>query len=496
MDASHRTFADDSRGGGGGGGSIAPGTADLPVGPTEPGVLNTYARADHQHPILTVANAAGMSALVVTTMPNGTPVYVASRDAVFRLVTSAKTVNTWDTFASTDAARQWLRDGRVSLKSATVATWTVNTATGSDDAVGTGVTPLKTLSELSWRLYGTKLLANVLVQLTGSMAAADLPMFNFMVVAGVTFTIEGQPVAIYTSTITAIPTVTTAGPSITENTITDAAVPAGSFTAAGAMANGVMGSRTVGGAAFWWFAKDKGATVARISVPTAALANGNTYQAQTLPTINALRFSECRFNACVIRQCFTAASFSDSCLRFERCFFNAVATLPAVAFVNCAWQGQNSFQVAASARNGLISTGGMVRGTGAESFIFTVPFFVISGSLTFQAARISIQGGFLLINADQCFYDYTGVSGWFVMTDGAAVSWFVGAAVGIGSTGPMATASRASKLSHVVNPLWLAGQTTNAAPIIVNGTGALTVAQENAAVGVTNAQQNGIFPTT
>jgi hypothetical protein len=458
------------------------------------------ARADHGHATLNAATSAAMTALPVAGMLDGTPCYLPSRDAVFRIQTSALAVNTYDVLASADGARRWLRDGRVSLLNAAVTGWFIDTGAGNDDDTGLAGHPLKTYSELAWRLWNARLPANVLVSVTGNQQAADLAVFTCRGQGSTTFTIEGQlGAAIFNSTITAVPTVVGAGPSATENTITDAAVPGGSFTASGAMANGVLGNRTAGGDSFFWFARDNGATTAEISVPTAALANGNAYGAFNLPTITQLRFEETRFNSVVLRQLqATSQTFTDLALRFERCWFTT-CTLPDVVYANCAFQGSQAFTVLATGRNGNFSTGGMFRGAASSSVIGSGIQYVISGKLTLQNAGLTAQGGLLANAIDIIVNDWAGATGALTATFGGKFIWSTGGAiVGVrnGAASPVVAAIQQGVVAHVANPLLVAGSTANGTPFTVNGTGAITIAQENAAVGALNVQGNGIFPTT
>lgn len=493
--ASHRTFADEGGTGHGSGDFPGFGTADEPVGPATGGVTGTAARSDHQHPILTTNTSSGMSALDVSTMPNGTPCFVIVRDAMFRLATSARAVNTWDTFASTDPLRQWLREERTSLKNAAVAAWFIDTGAGSDDNAGTALAPLKTVTELSWRLANTVLTAAVTATLIGNMAVTDKPYFTFQCSPiGGSFAFVGTPVDLFTSTITTY-TASGAGPSTAQNTLNDAAVPGGSFTASGAMADGVLGSR-VGVASFFWFAKDNGATTARVSVPSALLANGDTYKASQLPTVQQMRFSERRPLAVSLTNCLFASgtSWVDSCLFFQRCWFVS-ASMAALGFLNCAFSGAtNTIGLNfGNFCNFIISTGGMYRHTGTGTLqVGGVAQGKINAGFTMQGAHLNLQSSFVEIAGDILFYDYTGPLGVLSATYWALILHSAGGIIGSGNTSYLYYAGFWSQIAYRLAPPAVAGSTTNPTPMHASGT-------PDAAIGGlplnVNVNQNGVFLT-
>jgi len=516
----HRSFSSDRGGSGAGSGTVntvSAGNASIvisgtPTNPTVrtnnsattpaavgPAVAGTAVRpsaADHSHPVLTVANSAAMTALAVTDMPDGTPCYVASRDAIFYLETSTRTANTWDTFASATAGRQWLRTGFVSLKNAARTAWEINTTTGSDDATGAPGAPLKTVTELAWRLYGALLTSAVTATLIGNMPTTDKPYFSFQCSpVGGSFAFVGTPTLIYTSTITTYINAG-AGPSTNQTTLADAAVPGGSFTAAGAMAVGVLGTRTNGTQSFFWFAKDNGATTARISEPSAALANGDTYTARQLPTVQQMRFTERRALTVSITTCLLASgtTWADSSVFFQRCWFQSSA-MGAIGFLNCAWSGSNTVGVTFGNYTYLvISTGGLYRGTGTTSFqLGGFAQGKIGAKFTVQGARLNVQSVFVEIAGDILFYDYTGSLGLIAATYWGLVYHSAGGIIGSGNTSYLYYAGNWSQISYLSGAPAVAGSTTNATPIHATGSADVTVGGLPLLV---NAQQNGVFQST
>jgi hypothetical protein len=349
----------------------------------------------------------------------------------------------------------------------------------------------------------TPLSAAVSVQVTGSMVATDLPVFSFRCQPAATFTVTCVPTVVYTGAI-GVATAAAAGPGTGDNNITDPAVPGGSFTAGGALAAGVIGTRTNGTAAYFWFALDKGATTARISKPSAPLANGDTYTVSTLPTLQVMRFAEQRYNAVVIQLARIASGpWTDSSLRFDRCWLTSAAQLPAVAYANCAFEGAVNWTQGAAARALIFSGtagggGGMVRGTGAQNAIVSsgVAESHVSQALTLQGAALIVESGTLLIEADLYANDFTGTAvGVVSALYWGIIMWFSGALVGSGNTSFLFVASWMSQISFSTNPIAVAGSSPSATPIRASGSPDFSVANLANGAGALNRGGNGVYYT-
>lgn len=474
------------------------------VGPSTVGTSNDLARGNHSHGWPSVANIAALDLLSAATMNEGTQVYVASLRDVFELTTSALATTAVTVRNALGAAgKQWLRLGFGSATWAAQTTWAVNTTTGSDEAAGTALAPLLTVSELARRWSNQRLPSSVTVTITGSMVATDLPIFTDRSAPATTVTFTFTPTVIYTSTVTTANNWPAAGAGTGEASIVDAAVPGGSFTAAGALAAAVIGARTNGTACWFWFAKDKGATTARISRPSttsasATLANGDTYTASTLPTSQVMRFAEQRYNARVIQFARIASGpWTDASVRFERCWINAAQT-PGTAYANCAFAAGAAAVLSQTvgARGLVLSNNGMIRGTGAEAITIALGASYhasITGTVVCQGAGINFQSGTLTLSDDMGLYDasvpliaalYWGV-----------VSWLTGTLKANTNTGLLFSTAWNSLISFGDAPVCVAGSTTNATPIRASGSPDASVANLGNGATVTNRGGNGVFYT-
>ncbi|HXJ30604.1 MAG TPA: hypothetical protein VNG35_08195 [Gemmatimonadales bacterium] len=462
----------------------------------------------------TTTGTTPLSGIVSGTLARGTLASVqlgggASNQAAYFQLTdnSARTVdNVTVVTAAGRAGAQWIRQALPPAVSPDLTSWAIDTGAG-DDIVNTGApgSPLKTVSELARRLAWRTISSAVTSTLTGNMAGTDLPAFTFKLAFGGSFNLAGVPTVIYTSTFTGV-THTTAAPGTTDETVTDAAVPGGSFTAAGALANGVIGFDSTSGG-YFWFAKDQGATTARISTPSVATANGHTYQAQTLPQINPIRFTECdrqSGTAIVLALVYdpTASHFWDTLApgRFDRVWLTT-PNLGGSTLSNCCLTGSWLTRVDAPEARLTFSNGGLWRGTGTELAILQISQSTIQGTVTLQAMGMQVQGGFCNIAADIRGYDYTNAVATSALVSTAywgIIYWSLGAltAANVGATSFLMSADKFSQIGYLASPICVAGSTANATPINIGGTGAISVAALTGGGGVVNAQQNGIFNST
>lgn len=458
--------------------------------------------------VATTVNGAGtpLSGISAAALTAGsTLAWVSSVGAYFRLQISALAVDhlTVET-ASGMAGAQWLRmDWRNPVWEAQTA-WTVNTASGSDEAAGTGGAPLKTMSEAARRLSFAQLSATT-ITLIGSMATTDLPTWT---VSGGVFclSIVGTTTALFTGSVTTAVNVS-AAPTTTENDLTDTSIPA-SFTASGLLANGVRVAFTSGAAGrSCWIAKDNGAKTARIAQPhtafggNATFANGDTYVAGQLPTVRQMHFVGMLTANGVFFQTVlfpTGYQLDEQCFYFNDCWF----TSPAIAnnvYENCAFQGGGGIDGAGDNTNGgAIFNGGMWRGSGTTQFLmYATPGIQTNDTLTLQGVWWNLQNGsFATFQGDFLSYDCTATTGPLSANYWSEILFSAGAVGGVNNT-VLASVSRMGQIAHIPTPLWLAGSATSGTPILVAGTvgSPLTVAAETAGGGVVNTKQNGIYPT-
>lgn len=298
------TFGGATRGPGTGGGGAFPGFADngARVGNKPAAAAPTAARSDHGHATLTAATATAMAALVVTDMFDGTLCYVTARDGWFHLKTAALTANTWDTIASATVGRQWHRINAQSLVSAAQTTWSVDCAnstglatddnTGIDDAH-----PLRSMSELGYRLRGAEIKTFVAIRFLSNQAAADVPIFDYQLATSSAFVqLSGVPTVLFSGTLSAVAQASNVAATADDNTVSCAGL-AVSFTASGGLAKGVIYKRTNSTVLYWFALKETVAKTIRITRPMNASASApgfpatnDTFQALQLPQLGAIKF--------------------------------------------------------------------------------------------------------------------------------------------------------------------------------------------------------------
>ena len=453
-------------------------------------------------------NTAGvtLTGLAAAALTEGVLAWVNTVGAYFRLKDgSALTVdNITVATAAGRAGAQWIRLDIRNIAWEKVAGWGVNTTTGNDENVGSVASPLLTVTELARRLANAKIAQATTVDLSGDMAATDLPSFTFQVIGTATFTFRGTPTVIFTGVVTAFVQVAAAPEATAGNSLTDATVPV-SFTASGMLADGILFRRTNGAAIEWWGAKDLGALTLRTSQPfnAATFANAtpvalDTYTANTLPVVRQMRFSEQRpFTVFVQFVKGTSLSWFDPCVVLSRCWMITPVYGP-VILLNVATSGSSSSWRGSPASNASSCAfySGLFRHTGAGSFSFFRGNYACFARATTQGVSLICQIGFLYVNADLAAYDVTAGAGVLNCTDAAHVQFVAAGVQGQGSTN-LATAGRYSSLVHSTTPMWVAASAAAANPIFVTGSvgSPFTVAQETAAAGVVNALGNGIFPT-
>ena len=369
-----------------------------------------------------VANIAALAALSAANFPIGNSwCWVDTVGAWFSLQISAlATTPTTVITASGLGGAQWLRMNWINPVWQAVTSWTVNTATGNDEAAGTVGAPLLTLSELARRIAWAQITAALTVSITGAPTGPDKPFFTFLVntVAGGFVTFNFVPTTIYTGTVTTY-TAQTPAPSTDDPELKDTGITGGSFTAAGLMAAGVLGSTTTGASRTFFFAKDLGTTTARLHVPytgsaDGSLTNGQGYKAQQLTTITQMRFLEQTPEAIEISNALipSGTAWNDLSVFFVNCWVVNANTGP-IPFLNCAFSGNGNFQGSAPSASQLIFNSCMFRGTGHGQFlIFGSSNASMNFSTTLQGAWLLFQTGTtIVITGDVRAYDYTGGAG-------------------------------------------------------------------------------------
>lgn len=468
-------------------------------------------QSDHQHPF-PFANGINTGGVQLATnfdathYQEGAWVWVASVGAWFQL--HANTTLTADNITVVNAFNRagfkWLRANWLNLAWQAQAAWFVNTSTGNDENAGTTGAPLKTLSEAARRLSFAQLTGTV-VTLTGNTATTDTPAWTFQAMNEFAFMLTGVPAVIFTGSVTTAVNMT-AGPSTTQNTITDTSLPT-SFTASGMLAANVMFKRTNGTAVYWWMMLDQGSKTGRISQPhqpftgDVALANGDTYTASTLPLVRQMSFTTTTPAGVYLQQLGFPAGYvlGEKCYFVERCWFNT-GSLSANPFENCLFGGTS-----AAGGTGIDDVGGAVfnggawrSGTQTNFILFGVSNGQINFRTTWQGVVCLCQNGtFLSLSGDMAVFDVSGALNYPITASyWSEVLFTTGSSFSGTNNSNIAAADRMSQIGHVLAANWLAGSSTSGTPINVSGTAPMSVATEAAGGGVINAQQNGIFVTT
>lgn len=479
--AAQFTAALEGTGGIGGG---FPGFDDLgqPVGQKNTPVNGQAAHADHGHATLVTTTATGMSALVVTGMLDGTPCYVTQRDAIFRLVTSTRTTNTWDTFASATAGRQWHRENLTSLKSLIQTTYVVDcansTGVASDDNSGVDAAhPLLSMSELAYRWGDGVINTFISVSFLSNQLTTDIPFFRYQLGGSGFVQLTGVPTTIFTGTITAVATASIAAPTADDNTISCAGL-AVSFTASGGLAKGVIYKKTNGAASYAFALKETVAKTIRVNRPVNAAGTGfvnwainDTFAAQTLPRLGAMKFDS-------VHQWSMGVSFVDDRGVYADAvslpiFFSHTYLSTARLELDCASYSNRCINAVGTdmlAGPGMpIDLGGAYIGTGASTYSFLGSKRQCEGSIYTQGCRLNANTSSALVGAP----DFT-VHAYDCTTDVLLAdywSFFVlGFVSGTGNTAKLLHAQQYSVIAYYVAGGCAAGSSTDVAPVQVGVT--------------------------
>jgi hypothetical protein len=450
--------------------------------------VNGLAGAVLLKPTIRVATVAGL-AITPSADANGhTLGDIAWIDSVgddFQLRTSALTVDGITVVAANGRAGcQWVRMGIRNPKWEAQATWAVDpqnsTALASDENTGlNAAAPLRSYAELARRLVNADLAASgVVVSVLSNRVTTDNPSFTCRGQVGA-IRFEGVPTTLFTGAITTwTPAVATTAAD--DNQLTDNSVPV-SFTASGMLADGVLFKRTNGTAAYWYAAKDLGTKKIRTSTPVdlggsgIALANADTYVAQTLPTIGALRFPLMPIGVTYrFLNHVDSANPIGSILQYSHTWRTAGGGQTIGTCTNGAFNATcNTF----SGRGGfsLTFTKGMLRSAAGTTV------WVMSGMPSVTLNGLTIQGGGVrtelapvaAAGERYSIYDCTAAICFEVSTGSHFDYPLAGCTGGKGNTGVFNGVSKGGAISYLpaVATVWTAACSTNPNQISVEGTG-------------------------
>ena len=454
-----------------------------------------------------VATYTALGALASASLTQGTAAFVNSGKALFLLIASTAAVRTNVRIAASGKTGfQWARVVVRNPVWEVQATWNIDptnsSGVASDDNSGVnGAAPLLTFNELAVRLASAEIAqVTTITHGPGDQQAGDNPTWTY-VCRGQNMNFVGTPTIVYTSTVTgfvaAAVSPTTAAD---DNELIDAAVPGGSWTAAGALTAGRILKRTNGTVIYAAPLKDLGATTLRTGQPAnpaslialVGFVIGDTYQLLQLPQINSFIFPPNRN---------IDTSFTNCNWQVPAVANGIVSGLWTACFIGKGWRsvGNNSLGACTiSIAGGFSFETGVPPSTTLQmcSFIGTgATLYSFAGFITTEGTVTSLQGCGTLIergawNGGQInAYD----SSIPAIRSGTCSRWHSVATLnGKGNTGKLIKATDASQVVSTITmgagTFWTAASTSDANPIQTGGTsGAVAVPLD--------ANMNGVFTT-
>lgn len=490
------------------------------------GAATTAARGDHTHEgvhsvngllgdvtvsgISSVANFAALGALASASLTEGASGYVQSAKEIFLLVLSgAATRTNYRIAASGKAGYQWVRQLGRHAYWEVQPTWVVDptnsSGTASDDNSGLDAAhALLTYQEMSWRLWQAEINQTTTVTFgPGDQQTGDNPTWSYVCRGQSLIVANGIPTTVYSSTVTGYVAAAFGTTAADDCEFSDAAVPGGSFTAAGALGQGVFIKRTSGTVIYSAVLKDLGGTTCRVAQPynpasgtaNVAFAPGDAYQLIKLPAVTswvlpssgnlATKFSFVTWNVAPnttngINSTQFIVSYIEKTPRFSglNIFFGGC----------CIDSGGGSWETGA---NSSINPFQMCsfKGTGATRYSFAGGFSTENSIISWQGCNLLLENGFW--NSGQmAFYDSTLTC---VSTGTASRIHFLGPISGKGNTSKLVSANQASQIVTQNIPVatgsfFTAASTSDALPIQASGT--------TSAVAIPlDVNMNGVFPT-
>lgn len=491
-----------------------------PIGARSLGTQEVAARVDHQHPF-PAADGINTGAVQLATdfdasaYTEGAWCWVASVGGWFQLHQGALATDGITVVNAFNLAGfQWVRTIQRSIAWEIQPAWFIDPIAGSDEGSGTtNGTALKTLAELSRRLWSAQIKQATTVTILGNVPSTDTNTWLVTIKLGISLTIGGSlgattgfggraiNNALYSGAVTGF-TAASAVPAADDIELVDAAITGGSFTAAGLLAEGVLFESTSGAqnGHFFWGAKDLGGTSLRITPPAAvtttnmssALAVGTTYVAFQLWTCPLQNFgavqsgSETALIYDKLLENGTAAIAGGGTLNpgisvlYRRSWFQANrAIFPAAAYQNCAWTVTTGvlFSSAGGPPAGQLG-GGLFRNTSASNPSPQVTLFGvlgIGGCAVFQGCGINVNDGvYCTVEALFAIHDTVGSTPMILTNSGGRFQFNNGGGLsGKGNSTDMVQVLDTSSLNWSANalgaPPFVAGSTSVASPVQVRG---------------------------
>jgi hypothetical protein len=401
------------------------------------------------------------------------------------------------------------------------AAWFIDPVNGSDASTNPGTTSataLKTIGELRKRWWSAEISQNTTVTVMGDVPPSDSWHFNTRIGLGSLVTFVGTlgPVTgfggvsidntLFTGSITTM-TYASATPAADDIELADTSIPV-SFTASGLLAPGVIFRRTVTALRHWWASKDEGSKTIRTTMPMnntgagnfsaaalpSPLVNGNAYSAFGLwkmppQTFGFMDTERVKFDSFRLIESNPVGFLGGGARGYApqrfRCWLDTMTS----PFFSIGEQDTNCMHATATATS-VISfatpsppqiIGGGFLGTGATAYDF---FGVggVGGAVVFQGCQMQgIDTAYLTLEAAVAIHDTT-TPGLQTVGNGRISILNVGIS-GKGNTSKLYNGANGGILHYgnafsqpLTLPPFVAGSTTDAAPIQINGV-SYTVAQ-------------------
>lgn len=393
---------------------------------------------------ISVANFAAVATLPSSSYDDGQPLWVKSARAQFLLMPSngAAARTNYRIAALGKLGYQWVR---VAMRNGIYEVqpgWVIDpkniTGLASDDNSGVDATaPLLTFQEHAWRLAGAELAQNTTTTYLSDQQPGDAPTYTFLCQAGIQHAFQGSATVLHTGTVTSYTPMTFGAITAADDAqLVDAAVAGGSWTAAGALGQGVRVRRTNGVNITCWVVSDLGGTTGRTSQPfnsasvntRPAFAPGDTYVIEQLPKVTSMRFLDLAGVGTKFIDTWWASPQRQTGGVFAvNCYFSTLST-------NSFYPGQFTTQGCCFDTGGTTFTAlawtctcPTFKGTGATLYTWVQGVTNFEGNIaTYQGARCQFSSGFASCTQFNA-YDVTNK---FCNGDTGARVHFVGGGIG------------------------------------------------------------------
>lgn len=383
---------------------------------------------------------------------------------------------------------------------------TNSTGLASDDGDGSSSHPLLTWNELALRLAHAEINQTTVVTVLGDQQAGDNPTFTYNCRGLLLMQFTGSPSVLYSSTVTGYTAANYTAAAADDNELVDSAVPGGSFTAAGALAKGVLIKRTNGTVIYCPVLKDLGSTTARVGQPinlASVIANvsfsvSDSYQLIKLPKITSFvlvsssnQGTQIGFFDWQVPPASTngMASIDFNCCYFEK-VFRPIGGAAVVLNGGCIDAGGGSFEGGGGEPISMFQVS--LKGTGAALYSFSGPVNTEGCVLEMQGAGVLIENG--IWNAALVRMHDSSIAA--VRTGTGAKAQLLGAVSGKNNTGVLFKATNSSQIVSTnaisTGNAYVSASTSAGSPVQWGSTTSTTGTPGTPPL---DANMNGVFQT-